>query len=41
MHEQSGTRPVLIGESNVAGTPKVADVLAARHSPANPFFRLV
>jgi len=38
-NNRAATRQAL--EAGVAGTPKVADVLAARPSPANPFFRLV
>jgi 5,6,7,8-tetrahydromethanopterin hydro-lyase len=35
---RAATRQAL--ENGVAGTPKVADMLAARHGPANPFFTL-
>jgi hypothetical protein len=44
MQDQNRTSGVLIGDrdaqAGVSGTPKVADILTARHEPANPFFTL-
>jgi 5,6,7,8-tetrahydromethanopterin hydro-lyase len=37
-NNRTATRKAL--ENGVSGTPKVADILAARHEPANPFFTL-
>jgi 5,6,7,8-tetrahydromethanopterin hydro-lyase len=37
-NNRTATRKAL--ENSVSGTPKVADILAARHEPANPFFTL-
>jgi 5,6,7,8-tetrahydromethanopterin hydro-lyase len=37
-NNRTATRKAL--ENGVSGTPKVADILAARHQPTNPFFTL-
>jgi 5,6,7,8-tetrahydromethanopterin hydro-lyase len=37
-NNRTATRKAL--ENGVSGAPKVADILAARHEPANPFFTL-
>ena len=37
-NNRTATRKAL--ENGVSGTPKVADILAARHEPTNPFFTL-
>jgi len=37
-NNRTATRKAL--ENGASGTPKVADILAARHAPANPFFTL-
>ena len=37
-NNRAATRQAL--ENGTSGTPKVADILAARHEPANPFFTL-
>jgi len=38
INNRSATRAAL--QNAAEGTPKVADILAARHAPANPFFTL-